>query len=536
MGRWTLREVPADLKARYLAEGLWNDDSLGQTVERGLAASATAPFKVRSQVKPWDGTFADVDRAARSLATSLRNQGIGAGDVVVLQIPNWVEAGIAFWATAYLGAAVVPIVHFYGAKEVDYILRVTKPDAVITADRFGAANFLETYEGLLPNHGAPPWFVATSSEDATLPSAARPLSELLDETPISGAQPVDPDSPAVIAFTSGTTKDPKGVIHSHRTIGCEARHLDHMIPSFGPPQITVAPVGHFIGMVNAFLVPLLREMPVCLVDVFDPARILKLMTDETLMMAGGATYFLMSLIDHPDFTDEHLALMPFAGLGGSTVPAAVTERAESMGIKCYRSYGSTEHPSITGSLVDEPQDKRNRTDGHVMPGVEIRLADDGEIFSRGPELCLGYTDPALTAAAFDADGWYRTGDVGVLDDDGYLSITDRVSDIIIRGGENISAQEVEDVLLRMGSVAEVSVVGVPDNKFGERAAAVIRPREGMSAPSLPDIQAHLAETGLAKQKWPEFVYEVADLPRTPSGKVQKFKVRQSLREMEQHRA
>jgi acyl-CoA synthetase (AMP-forming)/AMP-acid ligase II len=271
-------------------------------------------------------------------------------------------------------------------------------------------------------------------------------------------------------------------------------------------------------------------MPVCLVDVWDPTRILKLMTDEYLMMAGGATYFLMSLLDHPDFTDEHLALMPFAGLGGSTVPAAVTSRAEAMGIKCYRSYGSTEHPSITGALVDEPQDKRNGTDGHVMPGVEIRLADDGEISSRGPELCMGYTDPELTAAAFDAEGWYRTGDVGILDEDGYLSITDRVSDIIIRGGENISAQEVEDVLLRFAPIAEVAVVGVADDKYGERAAAIVRVRDGATVPTVADLQAHLGEAGLAKQKWPEFVYEVVDFPRTPSGKVQKFRLRADLRE------
>jgi acyl-CoA synthetase (AMP-forming)/AMP-acid ligase II len=529
VSRWNLRPVPDELRASYLDQGLWTNDSLGQLVERGLAQSSTAHFKVRSAVKPWDGTFADVDRAARSLATSLQQRGIGAGDVVLFQLPNWVEAGIAYWATAYLGAAVVPIVHFYGAKEVDYILRVTKPDAVITADRFGAANFLETYETLLPNHGSPPWFVVQSAESETLPQAAWSFSDLLDADPIAGAQPADPDSPAVIAFTSGTTKDPKGVIHSHRTIGCEARHLSCMGPEISPPQITAAPVGHFIGMVNAFLTPLIKTMPVCLVDVFDPTRILQLMRDEQLMMAGGATYFLMSLLDHPDFTDEHLALMPFAGLGGSTVPASVTERAEKLGIKCFRSYGSTEHPSITGSMIDEPQIKRNRTDGHVMPGVEIRLADDGEIFSRGPELCVGYTDPDLTAAAFDADGWYRTGDVGVLDEDGYLSITDRVSDVIIRGGENISAQEVEDVMLRMDSIVEIAVVGVPDDRFGERAAAIVRVREGASVPSLPDIQAHLAKTGLAKQKWPEFVYQVPDLPRTPSGKVQKFRLREDLR-------
>ena len=140
----------------------------------------------------------------------------------------------------------------------------------------------------------------------------------------------------------------------------------------------------------------------------------------------------------------------------------------------FRSYGSTEHPSITGSAPTAPEDKRLYTDGNPRPGVEIRLGPDGEIFSRGPDLCLGYTDPELTAKAFDDDGWYRTGDVGVLDDDGYLTITDRKADVIIRGGENISALEVEEVLLAMPAVAEAVVVSAPDARLGERAAAVLR--------------------------------------------------------------
>jgi acyl-CoA synthetase (AMP-forming)/AMP-acid ligase II len=160
----------------------------------------------------------------------------------------------------------------------------------------------------------------------------------------------------------------------------------------------------------------------------------------------------------------------------------------------------------------------------------VRLDEHGEILSRGPDLCLGYTDPALTAAAFDAEGWYRTGDVGVLDADGYLTITDRVSDIIIRGGENISAQEVEEVLLGVDAIAEVSVVGTPDDRLGERAAAVVRLRPGATAPTLDDLRTHLAAAGLARQKWPEALYEVAELPRTPSGKVQKFRLRADVRD------
>ena len=164
-------------------------------------------------------------------------------------------------------------------------------------------------------------------------------------------------------------------------------------------------------------------------------------------MGGGATYFLTSLLDHPDFTAEHLALMPFAGLGGSPVPAAVTRRATDLGIKVFRSYGSTEHPSITGCCIDDPEVKRLTTDGRALPGVEIRLDEDGQILSRGPDCFVGYTDPALTERCSTSDGWYRTGDVGVIDDDGYLTITDRISDIIIRGGENISAAEIEELLM-----------------------------------------------------------------------------------------
>ena len=196
----------------------------------------------------------------------------------------------------------------------------------------------------------------------------------------------------------------------------------------------------------------------------------------------------------------------------------------------WRSYGSTEHPSITGCFIDDPEEKRLATDGHALPGVEVRLDEDGQILSRGPDCFLGYTDPELTDSAFDEDGWYHTGDVGVLDDEGYLTITDRVSDVIIRGGENISAQEVEELLSGLASIAEVGVVAAPDERLGEHAAAVVRLRPGVAAPSLEEIRTHLGSAGLARQKWPESLHVVEAFPRTPSGKIQKFRLRADLRE------
>ena len=528
--RWGLRLPPADLVQRYTEEGWWTDTTLGSMAAEGLAAMAGLGFEVRSKVRPYRGTFADLDRAARSMAAALASQGIGPGDVVVFQLPNWVEAGIAFFASAYLGAVIVPVVHFYGAREVGYILRATAPDVVITAERFGHQDYLTTYADLLHDAADVRWLVVGDTAASALPSGATPFHALLEHEPLADPLAADPGSPALIGFTSGTTRDPKGVVHSHQTIGFEARQLAGMFPAEGPPPITGAPVGHFIGMLNAFLVPLLRNRSVNLIDVWDPGEILRIMSEEGLGISGGATYFMTSLLDHPDFGPDHLALIPFAGLGGAPVPVAVARRMSALGITTYRSYGSTEHPSIAGAEPDDPEEKRLSTDGRPLEGVEIRLSELGEIESRGPDCCIGYTDPAITAAAFDDEGWYRTGDVGVLDDEGYLTIVDRISDVIIRGGENISAREIEELVLGLDAVAEVCVVAEPDDRLGERAAAVVRIRHDATAPTLPELRAHLEAAGLARQKWPESLYEVVDFPRTPSGKVQKYRLRQQLRE------
>jgi acyl-CoA synthetase len=507
-----MRTIPDELAKHYEAAGWWKPETLGELLATGLAAAPDTQFRVHSAVRPYDGTFRDVELLARRLAAGLRARGVGPGDVVALQLPNWVEAAAGFWASALLGAVTVPVVHFYGRKELGYILRTAKPTAFLTAERFGRLEFQPDLAAGIPVVGV----------------VGRDFDELLADEPMAGAVPVDPATPAVIAFTSGTTKDPKGVVHSHQTLGFETRQLAGLMPADRGAQVTGAPVGHFIGMLNALLIPVLDGMPINLLDVWDPAKVLALLADG-LTIGGGATYFITSLVDHPDFdAAKHLDGMRYAGLGGSSVPAAVTSRLTDLGVTVFRSYGSTEHPSITGSRHDAARDKRLFTDGNPMEGAEIRLAEDGEILSRGPDLCLGYLDDALTAQAFDDEGWYHTGDVGVLDADGYLTIVDRKADFIIRGGENISALEVEEALLTMPAVAEAAVVAAPDARLGEHAAALLRLLPGHEPPTLDELRAHLARVGLARQKWPEEIHAVADFPRTPSGKIQKAVLRREI--------
>ncbi len=538
-GRWLLRTVPPELERQWLAAGHWDDLTIGTHLDRGLTAHPDQVVRFHSSVRPWHGTFAELHRRSLCLAESLQRRGVGPGDPVAFQLPNWVEAAVTFYATAFLGAVVVPIVHFYGPKEVAYILRRTEVETFITAAAFGHTNYLAGLEAMMPSVDHLRTVAVVGGDEQPLPTGMIRFGDLEEEAgELAGPIDVDPSGPAIIAYTSGTTADPKGVIHSHRTIGSEVRQLGAMDSGKGRATLVGAPVGHAMGMLGGLLIPVLKGQPVNLIDVWDPETILQLMSEFHLSCGSGATYFLTSLLDHPDRTQEHLELMAFVGLGGSAIPTAIAERATAQGISIVRMYGSTEHPSITGSRHEEPEVLRLSTDGHPLPGVEIRIVDDdgvpvepgqsGEIWSRGPDCCVGYTDPTLTEALFDDDGWYRTEDIGVLDDQGYLSITDRKKDVIIRGGENVSAAAVEEVLLTIDGVAETAVVAAPDTRLGEQVCAYLRMQAGNEAPDLPALQGAMREAGLARQKWPEQIRVVEDFPRTPSGKIKKGVLRQWL--------
>jgi len=537
---WELRDVPAELRARYLADGHWTGDTFAGFLEREVGAAPALPFRVWSDTHPFSGTIGGLYEQSLRMATGLARRGIGVGDVVAYQLPNWAEAVSVIWAGFRLGAVMVPIVHFYGAGEVEFILKQSGAKLLVTVDRFGHVDHLENLRGFRDRLPALEHVVvvASGAPGAALPGAVA-LGALLDAPPITGRPDIDPDRPAMVGYTSGTTASPKGVVHTHRSLLFETRQLASLDMGAGRPPFVASPLAHMTGLLAANLMPVFRHEPIHLTDRWDPGRALEIMLEAGIGLGGGATIFLTSLLDHPAFGPRHVELIQSVGLGGSPVPAAVAERAEALGIKVARAYGSTEHPSITGATPEAPQAKRNRTDGRALEGVEVRIADEegrdvpagqpGEILSRGPDLFAGYTDPALTARALTADGWYRTGDVGVLDADGYLTITDRLSDVIIRGGLNLSAAEIEEALMRMPVVAECAVVAAPHERFGERACGVLRLRPGANAPDLAAVQAHLGAAGLPKQKWIEELRIVGDFPRTPSGKIRKFVLRAELR-------
>ncbi len=535
---WQLRPITGDLARRYRSEGLWTDETLGQFLDSRLRRDSGLYARVWSDTNPYRGTIGDVHDLACRIAGGLRARGIGPGDVVAFQLPNWIEAVGTFYALCMIGAVVTPIVHFYGSKEVRFILSQSGARAFVTASRFARHDYLAPLESLmaeLPGLET----VVVLPDGRPLPCNALPFTDLaagpLLDTPLQA----DPDSPALLAYTSGTTTDPKGVIHTHRTIVFEVRQLAAQQSDRQLPLLVGAPVGHGIGMLSALLVPREAHNPITLIDSWDPPSVLGAMVEANISAGSGSTYFLTSLLDAPGFGAEHLKRMPMIGLGGSPVPAAVAERATALGISIVRSYGSTEHPSTTGCSHGDPLEKRLYTDGRPRPAVEIKLVgedgnevpegDVGEIYSRGPDRFAGYSDPLLSADAIDAEGWYATGDIGRMDPDGYLVVTDRKKDIIIRGGEKVSAGEVEQLLASMDGVAEVVVVAAPDERLGEHGCAMFRLLPGAPVPDLDKVRRSLDAAGLARQKWPEEIRIVDEFPRTPSGKVKKFALRDSLR-------
>ena len=441
------------------------------------------------------GTYADSRHPRRAGSSRCLTQlGIRPGEAVAFQLPNWREAVVSFAALALGGYVLVPIVHIYGRKEVAFILEESGAAAYISPIAYGHVDYAQIVEAAAPASLRLHVVVAATELRPGPAGITRVAWEACAErNPAIDLPSVRSDDVAMLAYTSGTTGDPKGVIHDHRTMLAE---LSHMAPYMNPgkPNLMGSPVTHATGMLGAVLGPLVTGENMHVIDRWDPGHALEVMRKEGIGGGTGASVFLASLLDHPDFTPEHAATMERVGLGGAPVSVALGERAAALGIAIIRAYGSTEHPSTTGGQFDDLPARRHGTDGRALAGVELRIVDEdgadvprgtpGEILSRGPDLCLGYTDPALNAAAFDDEGWYRSGDIGVLDDDGYLTITDRLKDVIIRGGENISAAEVETALQKLPGVAEIAVVAAPDERLGEHACAIIRMLPG-AAPVEP---------------------------------------------------
>jgi acyl-CoA synthetase (AMP-forming)/AMP-acid ligase II len=502
----------------------------------------TLPAHIRAGAAAHDGcplTFAagDGEQAttlgalvsdAEQVAAALQARGIGPGDVVAVQLPGSYEGMVVLTAVAMCGAVLLPVVMIYGPREMDFVLRESGAAAFFLPREYRGRPHAADLLGGLPGGGGLKFAVVVGDDDPG--HGALGYAGLLRQPGGSYRAPSPgPDDRAVLMYTSGTTAAPKGVQHSHRSLLAEAASRVYTLNGPGARHLGLFPPGHMAGLSSLMRI-LLRGTPTVIMQGWDAVLAAQLIDRYAVTSSVGAPVQLSGLLDQQAKDTAKLSTLREFLAGAAPVPPSLIRRADAAGITAFRSYGLSEHPTVSAGTLADPLDKRADTDGRLLAGNEIRLvAPDGrdmpegragEILTRGPELFTGYADPALNAAALLPEGWFRTGDIGQLDAGGHLTVTDRVKDIIIRGGENISAKEVEDLLFAHPAVADVAVIPTPDQALGERVCAVVVTRPGLTF-DLDQARAHFVAAGAARQKTPEVIVVVDELPRTPSGKVRK---------------
>jgi len=497
-------------------------------IEAMTAAAARAPgavLTVASDSLPCTTTLGDVVAAGRRMGTRMTAAGVGRGDIVACMLANWREWLVVAVAAAQAGAVMLPVVTIYGAKELGFILRQSGAKWLFTPDRFRNVDYAQVVAdcGDLP---------ALDRHIAIGPD----FDALEADGPIADPVPVDANDLALLVYTSGTTADPKGVMHSARGFLAELETMRAMrAGSDDDAVISPWPPGHVAGALSMYRF-LCQGTPLILMDQWDAALAAELIDRHKVTSSSGTPFHLSGMLAAADTHGYDLTSLRQYLVGAAPVPPSLIERCQAQRLAVYHCYGSSEHPTVTSGVLDDPLDKQLHTEGRAIAGSEMRFVDDdghdvapgedGEICTRGPELFLGYLDPVLNEAAFLPGGWYRTGDIGRLDEGGYLLITDRKKDIIIRGGENISSKEVEAVLLAHPAVLDAAVVAAKDERMGEvvRACVVLAPGGSLT---LDEVRDHFFASGIAKQKTPERLSIVDELPRNASGKVLKHQLRET---------
>jgi acyl-coenzyme A synthetase/AMP-(fatty) acid ligase len=521
----------APLREAWYRQGWYSTRTCIDAFRDGAARHSQMPVVFITEHAETTSTVAEIHRQAVAVAAGLQRLGVAPGDAVAVQLTNRLECAVAYEAVLLCGAVLVPIVHIYGPREVGFILAQSTARVLITAAALRSTSNLERL-GKYARTSVLSHIVLVDAESgagylgwATL---AAPSGDYAEPSPLA-------DDVCLLLYTSGTTSAPKGVQHSHNSLLAEQTTAVDLLAGWpGDVQLVSFPPGHIAG-VGSLLRPLMSGSRAVFVDGWDPARAADIVARHRVTSTAGTPFHLEGLLALGDAGAKLSSLREFL-VGAATVTEEQGRRAAAAGITTFRCYGLTEHPTVTSGRPEDPAAARLGTDGTPLRGSSVRIlgpdgtpvptGQEGEVVVAGPDQFIGYRDPALNAAAFTPDGWFRTGDLGHLDTDGRLTITDRIKDVIIRAGETISSSQVEDVLNAHPAVREGAAVAAPDPRYGDVVAAVVVLHPGAHL-DLDEVRRHFAASGLATQKTPERVVIVESLPRTPLGKVRKADLRAS---------
>ncbi|TCK21121.1 AMP-binding protein [Pseudonocardia endophytica] len=525
----------------FRRRGWWKGGSAAALLDRWADETPTRRF-VSDGVVELD--YASVRERARGLGAALLRAGVRPGDRVAMQLPNWAEFVVGYLAVARIGAVLVPIMTVYRKTEVGHVLRNSGAVAAITTGEFRGFDHAAMFRELKDGCPALGTLVIARAEagDGELSFDAACTTETDDAE--LGAFP-GPDDAHVIVYTSGTESTAKGCVHTWNTLDFSARGLAHEVFQTRPDDVMFmpSPVAHATGLVVGVLGPLAVGSETHLLDVWEPGEGLRRIEQYRCTASATATPFVRMALDAQRDAERDLSSMRFWLCAGAPIPTALASEFHDAfdGGVLMPLYGCTEIMAGTCCHPGDPLERRAGSDGSTaLDGIRIKLVgpdghevptgDEGEICYWGPGGVLGYwRDPERTAATIDSDGWHHTGDLGRSDEHGYLRVSGRLKDIIIRGGTNISAAEVEGYVAAHPAVAQVAVVAYPDERLGEKVCAVVVPKPG-ETPTLEGITTFLRGRDIALQKLPEKVVVVDEMPMTATGKVQKFVLRDTVRE------
>lgn len=524
-------------RAAYRQQGLWGDASLADYWQQTARAMPDKIAVVDNHGASY--TYSALDHAASCLANWMLAKGIESGDRIAFQLPGWCEFTVIYLACLKIGAVSVPLLPSWREAELVWVLNKCQAKMFFAPTLFKQTRPVDL---ILPLQNQLPQLQQIVGVDKLAPATSSlSLSQIIaDNTSLTTAITTHGDELAAVLFTSGTEGLPKGVMLTHNNIlASERAYCVRLNLTWQDVFMMPAPLGHATGFLHGVTAPFLIGARSVLLDIFTPDACLALLEQQRCTCMLGATPFVYDLLNLLEKQPADLSALRFFLCGGTTIPKKVARECQQRGIKLLSVYGSTESSPHAVVNLDDPLSRFMHTDGYAAAGVEIKVGDDarktlppgceGEEASRGPNVFMGYFDePELTARALDEEGWYYSGDLCRMDEAGYIKITGRKKDIIVRGGENISSREVEDILLQHPKIHDACVVAMSDERLGERSCAYVVLKAPHHSLSLEEVVAFFSRKRVAKYKYPEHIVVIEKLPRTTSGKIQKFLLRKDI--------
>ncbi len=541
--------MPTDLKvilpqARIDAmrgAGLWPDMLAIDALDKVLAVkpdsiAITGVNSMRGQRESI--SYRQLDVLSKRIALGLAHHGIEKGDMVSFQLPNWWEFVALHLACVRIGAITNPVMPIFRERELSFMLAFAESKAIFVPREFRGFDHLAMIEGLRKDLPALKHVFALGGDGAQSFEKnflERRYEDEMDGPAIFAARKMGPNDVNEMLYTSGTTGQPKGVMHTANT---QFGNLQMFAASTGlsvkDTLLMSSPLAHQTGFLYGILLPLYLGIKVVYQDIWEAGKAAQLIQDEKVTYTMASTPFLADLTDTPVVRDYDISTLRMFLCGGAPIPRSLTERAtKELDIKVLSLWGMSENGAVTVTRPDDSMEKVFNTDGKAMHGVEVRIIDDagkpapvnteGLLQARGASAFVGYMKkPEMYGT--DADGWFDTGDYARMDADGYIRITGRAKDILIRGGENIPVVEVEELLYRHPAIVDAAIVGMPDPRLGERGCAFVTLQPGANL-TFEGMVAHLRDAKLARNYLPERMEVIDEMPRTASGKIQKFKLR-----------